>query len=124
MSLGLAHTVSRQIKLKFSTEKVDQMIIQAVNLLDDLDKELNNYAMRLREWYSWHFPELEKIVSENITYAKVVHKIGRRTNLRETDFTLEEFVPDEIEQDIKKASEVSMGSDILEEDETNIRSLA
>ncbi len=100
------------------------MIIQAVNLLDDLDKELNNYAMRLREWYSWHFPELEKIVSENITYAKVVHKIGRRTNLRETEFSLEEFVPDEIEQDIKKASEVSMGSDILEEDETNIRSLA
>ena len=92
MSLGLAHTVSRQVKLKFSTEKVDQMIIQAVNLLEDLDKELNNYAMRLREWYSWHFPELEKIVTENITYAKVVQKIGKRTNLREKDFTLEELV--------------------------------
>eukprot|EP00971_Amphidinium_carterae_P016142 318054-Amphidinium_carterae.1 len=26
------------------------MIIQAVGLLDDLDKELNNFAMRLREW--------------------------------------------------------------------------
>lgn len=44
MSLGLAHSVSRY-KLKFNTEKVDQMIIQAVNLLEDLDKELNNYAM-------------------------------------------------------------------------------
>jgi nucleolar protein 58 len=34
------------------------MIIQAVSLLEDLDKELNNYAMRLKEWYGWHFPEL------------------------------------------------------------------
>jgi len=100
------------------------MIIQAVNLLDDLDKELNNYAMRLWEWYSWHFPELEKIVSENITYAKVVHKIGRKNRLWDADFSLEEFVPDEIEKDIKKAAEISMGSDILEEDEINIKSLA
>jgi len=80
--------------------------------------------MRLWEWYSWHFPELEKIVSENITYAKVVQKIGRKSNLWETEFSLEELVPDEIEKDIKKAAEISMGSDILEEDELNIRCLA
>jgi len=123
MSLGLAHSVSRY-KLKFSTEKVDQMIIQAVSLLEDLDKELNNYAMRLREWYSWHFPELERIVTENITYAKVMHKIGRKNKLQDADFTLEELVPDEIEADIKKAAEISMGSDILADDETNIRALA
>jgi nucleolar protein 58 len=48
------------------------MIIQAVSLLEDLDKELNNYAMRLKEWYSWHFPELAKIVTDNIVYAKAV----------------------------------------------------
>jgi len=35
-------------KLKFSPDKIDTMIVQAVNLLDDLDKELNNYIMRLR----------------------------------------------------------------------------
>ena len=64
MQLGLAHSVSRY-KLSFTTEKVDTMIIQAVSLLEDLDKELNNYAMRLREWYSWHFPELGKIITDN-----------------------------------------------------------
>lgn len=26
------------------------MIVQAIGLLDDLDKELNTYAMRVREW--------------------------------------------------------------------------
>ena len=45
-------------------------------LLDDLDKELNNYAMRLREWYGWHFPELNKIVTDNLTYARTVKAIG------------------------------------------------
>ena len=57
MQLGLAHSMSRY-KLSFSSDKVDTMIIQAVSLLEDLDKELNNYAMRLKEWYGWHFPEL------------------------------------------------------------------
>lgn len=42
MTLGLAHGLSRY-KLKFSIEKVDTMIIQAISLLDDLDKEVNNY---------------------------------------------------------------------------------
>jgi len=59
MSLGLAHSLSRY-KLKFSPDKVDTMIIQAISLLDDIDKELNNYIMRCREWYGWHFPELER----------------------------------------------------------------
>lgn len=50
MSLGLAHSLSRY-KLKFSPDKIDTMIVQAQCLLDDLDKELNNYMMRAREWY-------------------------------------------------------------------------
>jgi nucleolar protein 58 len=28
--------------------------------------------MRVREWYGWHFPEMTKIVTDNIVYAKVV----------------------------------------------------
>ena len=52
--------------------QVDTMIVQAIGLLDDLDKELNTYAMRVREWYGWHFPEMTRIVTDNITYAKVV----------------------------------------------------
>lgn len=49
MTLGLAHSLSRY-KLKFSPDKIDTMIVQAQCLLDDLDKELNNYMMRAREW--------------------------------------------------------------------------
>lgn len=52
------------------------MIVQAIALLDDLDKEVNIYAMRVKEWYGWHFPEMAKIISENISYAKVVKAMG------------------------------------------------
>src|SRR5262249_9697732 len=36
MSLGLAHSLSR-FRLKFSPDKIDTMVIQAISLLDDLD---------------------------------------------------------------------------------------
>lgn len=124
MSLGLSHSMSRY-KLSFSSEKVDTMIIQAVNLLDDLDKELNNYAMRLKEWYSWHFPELAKIVTDNITYAQMVNLIGMRQNVKKLELSdMEEVVPEEIAQEIKEAAEISMGTDILTEDIEHIQTLA
>ena len=63
------------------------MIIQAIGLLDDLDKELNTYAMRVREWYGWHFPELAKIISDNILYAKSVKLMGNRINAAKLDFS-------------------------------------
>ena len=81
MTLALSHGLSR-FKLKFSVEKVDTMIIQAISLLDDLDKELNNYMMRLREWYGWHFPELSKIITDNLTYARSVLKIGNQIKFK------------------------------------------
>lgn len=39
--------------------------------------------MRLREWFSWHFPELGKIVSDNYIYTKLVFLIEKRDNLTE-----------------------------------------
>ena len=47
------------------------MIIQSIALLDQLDKDLNTFAMRVREWYGWHFPEMSRIVGDNTMYAKV-----------------------------------------------------
>lgn len=114
MQLGLSHSLSRY-KLQFSTEKVDVMIIQAISLLEDLDKELNNFAMRLREWYSWHFPELSKIVTDNVAYARAVNLIGMRTNVKKlSDEELETVIPEEIAAEVKEAAEISMGTTILD----------
>ena len=121
MSLGLSHSLSRH-KLKFSPDKVDTMIIQAIALLDDLDKELNTYAMRVKEWYGWHFPEMARIINDNVAYARVVLTMGMRTSAANTDLT--GVLPEEIEGAVKAAAEVSMGTEITEEDLDNIQALA
>lgn len=120
MSLGLSHSLSRY-KLKFSPDKVDTMIIQAIGLLDDLDKELNTYAMRVREWYGWHFPELAKIVQDNILYAKAVKLMGNRTNAAKLDFS--EILPEEVETELKEAAMISMGTEVSDLDLMNIKEL-
>uniref|UniRef100_A0A1E1X9V6 Nucleolar protein 58 n=1 Tax=Amblyomma aureolatum TaxID=187763 RepID=A0A1E1X9V6_9ACAR len=120
MALGLAHSLSRY-KLKFSPDKVDTMIIQAVSLLDDLDKELNNYIMRCKEWYGWHFPELSKVVTDNMQFVRTVQTIGLRTNAIETD--LSEILPEDLESSVKELAEVSMGTEVSDEDIRNIQHL-
>jgi nucleolar protein 58 len=121
MSLGLSHSLARH-KLKFSPDKIDTMIVQAIALLDDLDKELNTYAMRVKEWYGWHFPEMAKILNDNLAYAKVVLKMGMRTNWESCD--LAEILPEEIETAVKSAADRSMGTEITQEDLDNIQLLA
>ncbi|EGR29221.1 hypothetical protein IMG5_160580 [Ichthyophthirius multifiliis] len=120
MNLGLSHGLSRY-KLKFSAEKVDTMIIQAISLLDDLEKEVNNYMMRLREWYGWHFPEMGKIVTDSLVYTKVVLAVGMRTKAHSSD--LSGILPEDIEKEVKQAAEISMGTEISEEDEKFILEL-
>ncbi|GMP40627.1 hypothetical protein CsSME_00010994 [Camellia sinensis var. sinensis] len=120
MSLGLSHSLSRY-KLKFSPDKVDTMIIQAIGLLDDLDKELNTYAMRVREWYGWHFPELAKIVQDNILYAKAVKLMGNSSNAAKLDFS--EILPEEVEIELKEAAMISMGTEVSDLDLINIKDL-
>ncbi|KAK9839891.1 hypothetical protein WJX74_003108 [Apatococcus lobatus] len=121
MSIGLSHSLSRY-KLKFSPDKVDTMVIQAIGLLDDLDKELNTYAMRVREWYGWHYPEMAKIITDNIKYAKVVKFMGTRENAVDRDFSsigLEE----EEEEALKEGAIISMGTEISSDDMANMNSL-
>lgn len=121
MSLGLSHSLARH-KLKFSPDKIDTMIVQAIALLDDLDKELNTYAMRVKEWYGWHFPELAKILNDNLAYARLVLKMGMRANWESSD--LAEILPEEIEGAVKNAADRSMGTEISQEDLENIQALA
>jgi len=120
MELGLAHSLSRY-KLKFSPDKIDTMIVQAVSLLDDLDKELNNYIMRCREWYGWHFPELGKIITDNLAFVRTVELMGTRDNAKTID--LSDVLPEEVEEKVKEAAEISMGTEISGEDIINIKHL-
>jgi RNA processing factor Prp31 len=48
-----------------------------------MDKNINTFCMRLKEWFSWHFPELGKIVTDNHIYSKCVHLIEKKSNINE-----------------------------------------
>ena len=121
MSLGLSHSLSRY-KLKFSPDKVDTMVVQAIGLLDDLDKELNTYAMRVREWYGWHFPEMTKVLNDNLLYARCIRMMGMRTAAAGTDFS--EILDEQQEADLKAAAVVSMGTEVSASDMAHISALA
>ncbi|KAF0718044.1 hypothetical protein AaE_010727, partial [Aphanomyces astaci] len=119
--LGLGHSYSRA-KVKFNVNRADNMIIQAIALLDQLDKDINTFAMRVREWYSWHFPELLKIVPDNYVYARCAAFIQHRTSLSEE--SVEELSKLTMDEDkaaaIVAASRTSMGMDMSELDMLNV----
>eukprot|EP00484_Ammonia_sp_Unknown_P027285 CAMPEP_0197023690 /NCGR_PEP_ID=MMETSP1384-20130603/4351_1 /TAXON_ID=29189 /ORGANISM="Ammonia sp." /LENGTH=652 /DNA_ID=CAMNT_0042451943 /DNA_START=117 /DNA_END=2075 /DNA_ORIENTATION=- len=79
--IALGHSYSRS-KIKYNINRVDNMIIQAICILDQIDKDINTYCMRCKEWYGWHFPELAKIATDQIQYAKVMQVIKEKTNLK------------------------------------------
>ena len=120
--LGLGHAYSRA-KVKFSVQKNDNHIIQAIAILDQLDKAVNNFSMRVREWYSWHFPELVKIVSENYKYAQVVLFVkDKKTLSADSLHGLAAIVDDdaEIAKSIIDTAKTSMGQDISAADMENV----
>ena len=124
--LGLGHAYSRA-KVKFSVQRDDNHIIQAIAILDQLDKAINTFAMRVREWYSWHFPELIKVVSDNHRYARLVLIVKNKKSL--TDESLHDIaavVDDDegIAQNVIDAAKHSMGQDISETDMENVVAFA
>ncbi|BGP48350.1 Nucleolar protein 56 [Rhodotorula kratochvilovae] len=124
--LGLGHAYSRA-KVKFNVNRSDNMIIQAIALLDQLDKDVNTFAMRVREWYGWHFPELVRVVPDNYQYAKVCRLLGDKSQLTEDILEpLAELLDnnDTLARNILDASRASMGTDISEVDHLNIKNFA
>ncbi|XP_062190395.1 nucleolar protein 56-like [Phragmites australis] len=123
--LGLGHSYSRA-KVKFNVNRVDNMVIQAIFLLDTLDKDINSFSMRVREWYSWHFPELVKIVNDNYLYAKIAKFVVNKSDLAEKDIpALADLIGDEDKaKEIVEAAKASMGQDLSPVDLINVQQFA
>ncbi|KAK6148073.1 hypothetical protein DH2020_018985 [Rehmannia glutinosa] len=123
--LGLGHSYSRA-KVKFNVNRVDNMVIQAIFILDTLDKDINSFSMRVREWYSWHFPELVKIVNDNYLYAKVAKYVDDKSQLSEDSLSgLTDIVGDEDKaKEIIEAAKASMGQDLSPIDLINVKQFA
>lgn len=123
--LGLGHSYSRA-KVKFNVNRSDNMIIQSIALLDQLDKDINTFSMRVKEWYSYHFPELMKIVGDNYMYCRLAKLLGNRKDMAEDILEkIEEITMDSGKSAaIVSASKMSMGMDVSPIDLINIMSFS
>ncbi|KAK4267265.1 hypothetical protein QN277_024065 [Acacia crassicarpa] len=77
--------------------------------------------MRVREWYGWHFPELTKIVQDNIQYAKAVKLMSDRAGGANVDFF--EILSEDVEVKLKEAAVISIKTKVCELDLMNIKGL-
>ncbi|RLE60343.1 MAG: C/D box methylation guide ribonucleoprotein complex aNOP56 subunit [Thermoprotei archaeon] len=71
-----------KMKVREAAERRDLFIAQSISAIDEIDRTINLFASRLREWYGLHFPELGELIREHELYAKVVANIGLRDNMR------------------------------------------
>ena len=130
--LGLGHSYSRS-KVKFNPARSDNMIIQSIALLDQMDKDLNTFAMRVREWYSWHFPELKDVVKDNIMFARAAAYIQDKSTIctnksGDDDDEKEDKLPglteivgdEETAKAVQAAAKTSMGMECSAVDMVNI----
>ncbi len=119
------HNVTMEIaklKVKRAVEKKDLIIAQAIQTLDDLDKTLNLFMNRVREWYGVHFPELDRLLDKHETYARLVLNLGSKENF--TSERLEkEGLPKSKAEQVANAAQTSMGADLAEIDLKQIQSL-
>ncbi len=110
-------------KLRKAAEKRDMLAAQAIRAIDDIDRTVNLYVARLREWYSLHFPELNDLVKEHEDYVKIVAELGHRNNI--TEEKLRELGFSEAKaKKIAEAARTSIGADLSEFDIEAVQTLA
>ncbi|HDJ97051.1 MAG TPA: C/D box methylation guide ribonucleoprotein complex aNOP56 subunit [Thermofilum sp.] len=119
---NISLALTRQ-KVKKAAEKRDLFVAQAINAIDDINKTINLFASRLREWYGLHFPELNNIVEDHEDYIKIISEIGLRSNMNIEALKNIGFDDDEARK-IVSAAERSMGAEFTEFDLDAIRSLS
>ncbi|NAZ27442.1 MAG: C/D box methylation guide ribonucleoprotein complex aNOP56 subunit, partial [Thermogladius sp.] len=110
-------------KLRKEAQKRDLLAVQAIRAIDDIDKTINLYVSRLREWYSIHFPELDELVKDHHDYALIVRELGDRSNI-----TLEKLkklgLSEELATKIAEVANKSIGADLSDFDMEYIKTLA
>lgn len=112
-----------KLRIKGASEKRDLIVGQAIQTLDDLDRTVNLFMGRLREWYGVYFPEMDRLIEKHETYSRLVMKLGLKEN-----YTFEavqaEGIPNERSELLAKTAQSSMGADISETDLTQIQTLS
>lgn len=99
----------------------DRSHIESDRMPSSLRKLYCNFLIKVPFRYGWHFPELGKLITDNIAFIKTIKLVGTRDKMAETD--LSEILPEDLEEKVKEAAEISMGTEISDSDIMNIRHL-
>lgn len=98
-------------KLRKEAQKRDLLAVQSIRAIDDIDRTINLYVARLREWYSIHFPELDELIRDHEEYARLVYELRHRSN-----FTRENLVrlglSEERAEKLENSARNSIGADL------------
>jgi len=122
---ALVHNVSvelAKLKVKTTVERRDLLAAQAVQSVDDLDKSLNVFMSRVREWFGLHYPELDRMLDKHETYARLVVNLGTRENFT-ADNLEKEGLPKVKSGSLAKVAAASMGADLGDEDLAQIQGM-
>ncbi|MEN2975365.1 MAG: hypothetical protein ABDH32_07310 [Candidatus Caldarchaeales archaeon] len=110
------------VELKKAVARRDMMIVHAVHVLEDLDKQINMFYTRCREWYGLHFPELSELIEDPEEYMRIIAELGSRSG-----FDLErlsKIVGEKKAKEIIEKSLSSIGADLSLEDEEQLKKIA
>jgi len=99
-------------KVKTASERKDKLIVQAIESVDDIDKSLNVFSSRIREWYSLHFPELNKTIEKHTTFLKLASEVGFRSRYNDDELVKKLSFNREKAIRISNLAKKSMGSQI------------
>ncbi|GAB4305254.1 MAG: Pre-mRNA processing ribonucleoprotein,-binding region [Promethearchaeota archaeon] len=106
-------------------QRADLSLIQAIQALDEVQRTLNLFAERLREWYGLHFPELtDSLISNNVLFARMVWVLRDRDGF--TGQALKEHfnLPDRVIETIVDRRDKSMGVKLSVADEKAVQRFA
>ncbi len=107
--------IQAEHKIRAESERPDLMMAQAVNSVDELDKSINLFVSRIREWYGLHFPEMDHLVKDHELYLKIVVNIQSRSRM--TEGALKTLGVDEgTAKKLEEMSHRSVGGEVADSD--------
>jgi nucleolar protein 56 len=111
------------IRVQEASEQLDLHISQSINALDEIDKISNTLGTRMREWYGLHFPELDNLLQNAITYSFIVTGCGNRDNITK-EFLETIDIPENKVDIILEVSKRSRGGKITEQNLLIVQNIA
>jgi len=111
-------------RIREKSARLDQQVIQSIAAVDELDRNVNIMCARVREWFGLHFPELDSLVEDPLSYCRLVVELGNRSNFTEDRLKHIMGLSSDKGSRIAAAAERSRGGELSEEDLEPLKELA